>query len=344
VTIFLDGQNGASSSALADNATWFGGRDQAMSILRGLERALQQRSRRNWVRKLTGFRPTTEMPGILVVVEECHRIFTDIETANRWANIAREGRKVGIAILAASQHVGLRTFGGSDELRGALYEGNLIVLRTKSKTAVNMLGETGGVDPTTFPKLPGYGYKIAEDGDEERTVPFRAEFLPSAEDAEGHREKTGQPVPVPIVDEWFERTSDAELDEMTANAFGPAFLDRDAIVEKMRQDAVDLIEGRIPAIVEPDPNQPPPPPGTPRLVPVADLDEDDPEDEEQADTTRQLILQLLAEGSRTKKELEKLTGKSDSSVKQALRKLVEDGVIERLSRGVYALANTEAAV
>lgn len=309
--LYLDGQDGASSSTLWRHATWRGGPAEANDILCGLERALAIRQKWNRLHGLSGFTPGASpdgvepgIPGVLTIIDEQHRIFNP-NNGLRWANIAREGRKVGVQIISADQYSDLEAFGNKDVLRSSLLTGNGLALRTASRMASNLIPGLA-LDPCVFPDLPGYGYKIAATGSGERTAPFRARFLPDAKDAERIPD-----LPVPTVEEWFAKTADAPLDEMTARAFGPVFLDRHALAEQATQRARDEIAGRAPV----------------EAAAALAVVEDD-------STTRGQILAELAKGRPMRPvDLERATGKSKSGVRDNLRALLADGLIVRGADG-----------
>lgn len=227
--IYIDGQSGASSPTLWQYADWRGGPDEANEILSALERAKDKRQIYNRVHGLSGFTHSLELPGRLTIIDECHKIY-EPGTAHRWANLGREDRKTGGGQVAASQFSGLQTFGGYDVLRSSLFAGNCVALRTSSTISAQLVP---GLDlnPAMFPKLPGYGYYVDSSG-QLRTAPFRCEYLPDEDD------KLRDPsIPVPTVEEWFARTPPVALDEMTASAFGPAYLNRHELATQ--RDAAD---------------------------------------------------------------------------------------------------------
>jgi hypothetical protein len=227
--IYLDGQSGASSPALWEHATWSGGPEDAPEVLAALERGAKKRSKYNRAHGLSGFEHTPARPGILTIADECHRIFTQ-PTGERWAEAARENRKLGMPILAASQAMGLATFGGEDALRSSLLYGNIIVGRTLSRISTGMIPGLD-LDPTTFPAMPGYAYSVAVEGSDARTAPFRGRFLPSAKDRERHPE-----IPVASSQEWFTQLPDPEVDRLTARGFGDPFLWRHELAEQRKAD------------------------------------------------------------------------------------------------------------
>jgi hypothetical protein len=243
--IYIDGQNGASSPTLWKYATWRGGPDQAETILAALERGKDKRQIYNRVHEQSGFTHSEEMPGILTIIDECHRVF-DPNTADRWADLSREERKVGGGIIGASQGSGVQTFGGHEVLRSCLFAGNSVALRTSSRLSAQLIPGLE-VDPALFPKLPGYGYYVDASG-ELRTAPFRCEWLPDVNDKERNPD-----IPVPTVEEWFDQLPEPELDDMTAAAFGEPFLNRHELAAKRDDADRAWLEGReeeTPAVAE----------------------------------------------------------------------------------------------
>jgi hypothetical protein len=98
------------------------------------------------------------------------------------------------------------------------------------------------LDPAELPELPGYGYVVAASGDKHaRSVSFRGQYAPDERD----RTKS-QGGSVPTISDWFERAREErwapEVDQMTANAFGPDFVNRHEIAERRRADLIASFE------------------------------------------------------------------------------------------------------
>jgi len=235
--IYIDGQSGASSPVLFNHPDiWSAGPDGSMRVLAALERISRWRNKENRVMGLSGFTPSPERPGILTIIDECHRIFG--QAASRWADLATEDRKLGKAYLAADQHAGLKeVFGTEDRLRSALLAGNGAALRTTSRVAGHMIPGLD-LDPFDLPVIPGYGYLVAPEGSGARTAPFRGRRIP------GSREKAKDPsLPVPSVEEWFERLTMVELDGPAARAAGPDFTERHERAAAERSALLDEMNG-----------------------------------------------------------------------------------------------------
>ena len=211
---FIDGQNGSSSPALRDNADWYGGNTDAPSIADAAVAILDARSEENAVMGWTGFTPSPRRPGLLIVIDESHNPFKESVEADKYARIAREGRKVGLGLLVIDQFPHVKTFGGSEELRSSVMEGNALVFRSTShSTGQLMPGLT--VDPKTLPKIPGYGYVQGSEETGLRTAPFR------------NRDTNAPGGPGPS--RWLAAQKTPELDVLSATATlaaGTAYQDR----------------------------------------------------------------------------------------------------------------------
>lgn len=326
--IYLDGQRGASSPALWEHAIWSGGPEDAETILAGLEGAAKIRNKYNVRHKLHGFEHSPELPGVLTIVDECHRIFRP-ETGERWGEAARENRKLGLPILAASQVMGLETFGGKDALRSSLLAGNILVGRTLSRISTGMIPGLD-LDPTTFPRIPGYFYSVAVDESDARTAPFRGNFLPSEKD-----KKDDPAIPVWSAMEWFGDLPDATVDDMTGRGLGEAFLRRHEIAEQRRQQLlVELGEA---------------PDDGPVVVSGVDLPgEDEPSEEPSTAAPGTVIDAVLAlpwgqHPEQTRAQIIDGTGCGTSAVQKALKQLTDSGRLERAGHGYYRLAGGQEA-
>jgi len=236
---YLDPARGGSSPALAKHADWFVSMDQIDDMLDALIAELDARAEENAVEGWTGFTPSPQRPGLLAVIEECHNAFEDPERAKKFGRIAREGRKLGIALLCVSQYPGLVTFGGYEPLRSSVMEGNAIVLRsTSNQTGGLMAGLT--VDPKTLPKIPGYAYVQGSEETGVRTAPFR--------------NRNTQPKGGPDAGHWLERMPRPGLDTLMATATlaaGTAYRDRHTSTTTGRAGSRTRVEalrnGHLPA-------------------------------------------------------------------------------------------------
>jgi hypothetical protein len=174
IVIYLDPKNGGSSPRIFDRAHWSIPNDPETwdRLLSGLVELVEARGLENSARlKTSGFTPTKERPGVLVIVDECHAVI-DSDNAYRWGRVAREGRAAGVALCLASQIYGLDSFGGSDAVRANVTAGNTVALRV-SRNQASMIADIA-LDPSGLPKITGVGLTA-----EGRDVAFRAAWAPN---------------------------------------------------------------------------------------------------------------------------------------------------------------------
>ncbi|KWX05981.1 hypothetical protein TH66_00250 [Carbonactinospora thermoautotrophica] len=342
VILYGDPQEGASSPALARYAHWPAlGTDQILDMLRALERACQWRAKENAAYGLRGFTPSLARPGILVIIDECHRVFR-IEEARELADwLAREGRKVGIALLVLSQYAGLETFGGKESLRASIMAGNTVVLRTASKTTRNILAGLEGIDPATLPAIPGYAYQVDTTG-KGRTAPFRSRRV---KDPEG----------------WLARTPQADLDALVVNALGPVYTERgaraEAALETLRAEVEALKAGAI-TLSATGPTRPPAPArdharpagssssaglGAVVAFPTFPAPAGRERDGAQVTQAQAAVLAAIAAGHTTPAAIRAATGWGETYVRRLLGELLDKGLITKPASGRYALVEQDQA-
>jgi hypothetical protein len=210
---FIDPNQGASSPALARHADWFTTDQGAGDVLEALLAILDARGEESGVEGWTGFTPSPARPGLLVVIDESHRVFTP-DNAVLWARVAREGRKLGVALLVVSQYAGLETFGNKEALRSCIMVGNAIAMHVRSKSGKGLMAGLE-VDPLKLPNIPGYGFTLATENNP-RTAPFRnRNTAPAGDDA--------------MADRWLAQQPRPGLDTLSATATlaaGTAYRDR----------------------------------------------------------------------------------------------------------------------
>ena len=365
VVVYLDGQSGDSSSTLWQHALWRGGPDMAASIGKALLRYMRYRGAYlQWRRRKHGgggFAPTADMPGVLVIVDECHSIFD--QAGQLFTQLARQGRKNGFGILAASQVVTLDAFGtGGDALRSSLVAGNGIALKTDSS-----------VQKTIFPglnadltSLPPHGYGYTTPGKEvaHRTAQFRTRFLPDRGDA-ARLAEAGSPLPEHIypVEDWFAAVAgNQHLGDDAAQVLGQSFVNRNALAQAEEDELDRLIEsGDLAAFCEDAPRRTPTAATTgaaagrrtgasvtplfsggfgdlasPSPAPSATA----PGKAEPATRHEQLLALLDEHGQLSTRDLAGHLGLSEVSVRKWLAPLVEGGRVRQTStRGVYTRAS-----
>lgn len=229
---YADGQQGNSSPLLVNHADWAATQYPAiLEMLRAAVRVMQINGVENRLGGRVGFTPTDQRPGLLVVIDEQHNVFDPAqnpdaaECRNLAATIAREGRKVGVADIGASQSPTLDAFGGAgnnaDVLRSSMLAGNGGILRSETDNAKRVFGVD--ISPRQFPPLPGYAYLARPEADA-RSAPFRGYWV---------TDRMAQVWPSRIV--W------RSLPRRQANAAGEAYARRrEVAAEQIAQDQLLL--------------------------------------------------------------------------------------------------------
>jgi hypothetical protein len=221
--IHADGMNGASCPMLWEHTEHYG-RDDADLLLERLEAMQAYREEELGRRKASGFRPSPELPGVLVIVDEAHRMITDKNWV-RWSNLAREINKLAMGLVCADQDAKLTTW-RDGTFRASLQAGNGIGLRVKDRAAGQIM-DSGGFNLFDLPKKPGTGYVMESDDAEARQAPYRGQWLPDKDDAYPEDEETGVraterqiPADVVLIEEWYQRAArrHVRLDQGTREA------------------------------------------------------------------------------------------------------------------------------
>lgn len=180
IVLYLD-PKGDSSPELARAATVsLLGLDRAEEFTRAVEALLRGRYYENAANGWSGFTPSRDRPGYLIVIDECDMLFERPTMAHRWGVIAKTGRSKGAGLLLATQYAGQKAFGGAsgEMLRSNVAAGNVVLMRTASNTSDRLIAP-GMPSSRELPDDPGYGYLQAPDA---RRAPFRGAFLPSVQD------------------------------------------------------------------------------------------------------------------------------------------------------------------
>lgn len=244
VIFYMDGQDGASSPCLYENATWSVGPDGAPRMLGALERIATFRNKENRAHRpkaWTGFNPGPERPGIFVIIDEAHMILELPGVAKRLAKLGKMVRKLGIGFLNSAHDYSLETM-KEDTWRAALLGGNGLVMNVSSRIQGGLIPGLG-IHPFDLPKVAGYGVVVGAKGSDIRTAPFRGRYAPDEEEKASSLAK-GEVVTVPTIDEWFQRYPALELDPRAARVAGDDYLKRHQIAlaerEALQRDIDDL--------------------------------------------------------------------------------------------------------
>ncbi|PWR08558.1 hypothetical protein DKT68_15185 [Micromonospora acroterricola] len=187
VVWYGDGQGGASSPLLMRHADLFAGTfERILAMVAGMHFVMLLRQRENVQHGHEGFTPTADRPGLLGIIDECHKPLLEAENPEYWkrtqqlaATISREGGKVGVALVLASQEPTLNAFGGAgsrycEALRSSLLTGNGIMLAGDDPNAKTIFGVKE--NPKEFPTGGGYGL-VAKPAPGARQALFRSTYL-----------------------------------------------------------------------------------------------------------------------------------------------------------------------
>lgn len=105
------------------------------------------------------FVASAEFPGVLIVIDEIHRLTADPDIVAKLLYIAREGRSLGFGLLMASQGYTAGDFGGSTMLRGLVTGANAIALKL-DKDQGNSYYQDFGLNPNKLLPDPNLVKKL----------------------------------------------------------------------------------------------------------------------------------------------------------------------------------------
>lgn len=333
VIMYGDGQGGASSPLLMKHADVRARtHEQILAMAEGMLLVVLLRQDENAVEGWEGFSPSPDRPGILGIIDECHKPLSKMENPDNWerlqyllATIAREGGKVGVTLLLASQQATLDVFGGagtanSEAIRTNTLAGNGVMMRGKDPNARTIFGVD--VNPKKFPALAGYGFLVDSDPNS-RSAPFRGYYVTDA-----------------IRDEWPTQIDWLSLDPGSAAQWGDDYLRRDEIA----QESLDAVRRRLAARkagvvaekkakeVEQAVTDTPTFPVWDKIV--YETAKANPNIHQGHDK----ILRAMEDGSGTPKTLMTATGYSDRQVANLLNDLITVGKVSRVGHGKYQKA------
>lgn len=220
------GQNGDSSPILVQRADRSAVTPESLfTMLSDAVKVMRVNGIENRLNGAAGFTPTAARPGLLVIVDEFHNFLNENKTIlarpiqELMVTIAREGRKVGVALICATQDPLLSAFGHqklADLLRSCLLVGNGVLLRSETSNAKTVFGVD--INPRRFPELPGYAY-LARPAPGQRQAPFRGYHVTDAH-----------------LDAWAGSIVWHELPARQANACGKTYAERKLVVEQQREN------------------------------------------------------------------------------------------------------------
>lgn len=335
VVWFGDPQGGASSPFLAGHADWVARDPKGIAAMLEAARKLKRlRQVENAYHEWEGWTPSQPRRGLLLVIDESHGPMADEKMRAAATELAREGGKVGIALVLASQVPTLDAFGGSEALRSNVCAGNVVLMRIKSKQAKSVLPGVD-VDPSGFPRVPGYGFLVDDTGTR-RSAPFRGFYLDDQT-----RDHAAAQVAWP------------ELDTMGTKAVGGGYQHRRereqsdkealgaALAALARGEDVPALTAARPVLIAAAGPKVHPFPTWPPASATSSEQATAPEAGDGAGprTAVEAVHELLAAGITSPKELRERSQYSEKSVENALQKLAERGQAQRVKHGVWRLTD-----
>lgn len=118
-----------------------------------------------YLREARIMHPCREWPGYVWVIDELHRLITDLGPAQakdfvrRLERILRIGRKYGVVVLVGTQSLGGGDFGGSTMLRAQLASRNAFVMRSTNRSDQYSLNGIN-VNPGLLKEGAGYAFAV----------------------------------------------------------------------------------------------------------------------------------------------------------------------------------------
>ena len=141
-------------------------------FLTGVEAAMSARQAlvRSGRSNSSKFRPSQELPGLLIVIDEAHRLTKDPDLAKRLDDAARMGRSLGVGLLLMSQGYTLPDWGGRAALRDNVSTMNAVSLKLGRDNGASFQSAFGvDANPASLP-----------DPKTIRTRPDGTEYMPFA--------------------------------------------------------------------------------------------------------------------------------------------------------------------
>lgn len=352
VVWYADGQGGASSPLLMKHADHKARtHEQTHAMLAGMLLVMELRQDENALEELEGFTPEDDRPGLLGILDECQKPLSKFEspqlaehTQYLAATIAREGGKVGVALILASQQSTLDAFGGAgnnaEAIRSNLLMGNGVILRSKDNNAKQVFKVD--VNPSSFPPIAGYAFLVDPD-EGARSAPFRGFYVTDD-----------------LRVRWPEAIDWRALDVGAANAYGRDYLRRRELADEAREEIRRRVAarraGQAAPTVKPATTTPAPTAGFDgaaaiRAFGIAEFPVWDSAKFQPAPrpTVRSMheghhkVLRAIRDGHRSPKSIRMATGYSERQVYYLLGELLDDlRKIRKSDRGDYEL-QTQAA-
>lgn len=367
---YLDGQEGASSPLVGANADWDCSESpaKARQALEAACAVMKMRQMQNKAAQAKGFTPSPDRPGLVLIIDESHLVLTDYvrdKKAGGFASmtnaalaelIGRTGRKVGVALICASQDTTLKAFGNSGPLRSSLLRGNGVVMFSTNRISAGILPNFSA-NPAELPDNGGYAYSLettdASGAKHSRAATFRAAYQEDFRtDLARYPTRTLEEDSATVID-MYQSDAYKRRREITAEAKAASVAAEIAAFKRGDVDIDDFLFGDGPAM---DPAAAAPTAAAAFDVPVlqvvpslADLvavEADD--DEDLLDTSgltpvQQAVFEAIRDGITRTSDIPDVIGRSRRAVYNARDVLIERGLVVEVDRGVLGLAPPRAA-
>lgn len=367
---YLDGQEGASSPLVGANADW----DCSESLFKArqaLEAAcavMKMRQMFNRAHQLKGFTPSPERPGLVLIIDESHLVLTDhvrdkkdpgfgsMTNAALAELIGRTGRKVGVALICASQDTTLKAFGNSGPLRSSLLRGNGVVMFSTNRISAGILPNFSQ-DPSKLPDDGGYAYSLettdASGARHSRAATFRAAYQEDfGPDLARYPTRTLEEDSATVID-MYQSDAYRRRHEITAEAKAASVAAEIAAFKRGDVDIDEFLFGDELSVVPVSPSVStesgfavPVLQAVPSLADLVAVETED--DEDLVDTSgltpvQQAVLDAIRDGITRTSDIIHTSGRSRRGVYNARDVLIERGLVVEIERGVLGLAPARAA-
>lgn len=350
-----DGQHGDSSPMLVEHADYAATSNEAIyNMLMAAIGVMKINGVENRLAKRVGFHPTPERPGLLVILDECHKPLDAAQnpllaaaTQQACLTIAREGRKVGVGLIMASQSPTLDAFGGAgngaDTLRACLLAGNGAILRSKTRNAKTVFDVD--INPSRFPELAGYAY-LCNPAPDARSAPFRGYWVTDAQAAswpQRIRWNTLTPRQANTAGSHYARRHEVAAEQAMADALLLQLADAGML------DEMEALQAQVAAtpqvdVIDVGGDMHPPIHRVRRFWLITGADS---LRSRLAGTPlsagQQKVLDAIGAGSTSPKDLIEVTGYSSSQVYNLLNELISLGHIVKTAYGQYQTCAEKAA-
>ncbi len=367
---YLDGQEGASSPLVGANADWDCSESpaKARQALEAACAVMKMRQMQHKAAQAKGFTPSADRPGLVLIIDESHLVLTDyvrdkkdpgfgsMTNAALAELIGRTGRKVGVALICASQDTTLKAFGNSGPLRSSLLRGNGVVMFSTNRISAGILPNFSA-NPAELPDNGGYAYSLettdASGAKHSRAATFRAAYQEDFRtDLARYPVRTLEEDSATVID-MYQTGAYKRRHEITAEAKAASVAAEIAAFKRGDVDVADFLFGDGPAM---DPAVAAPTAAAAFGVPVlqvvpslADLVAVEAEDDEDLTDTSGLtpvqaaVFEAIRDGITRTSDIPEVIGRSRRAVYNARDVLIERGLVVEVDRGVLGLAPPRAA-